>query len=178
GHDGTWVAHPALVPVAKEVFDRLMPGPNQIARKRQDVRVAAADLLQVPKGAITEDGLRQNINVGIGYLEAWLRGIGCVPLYNLMEDAATAEISRTQVWQWIRHKARLDDGRVVDLELCRSILAEELDKTKATVGDALYAKGRYRQAAALFAALIEAEQCPDFLTLPAYDWVIANEARI
>ena len=178
GHDGTWVAHPALVPVAKEVFDRLMPGPNQIARKRQDVHVAAADLLHLPKGAITEEGLRQNINVGIGYLEAWLRGIGCVPLYNLMEDAATAEISRTQVWQWIRHKAKLNDGRAVDKALCRAILAEELDKTKATVGATRYAKGRYRQAAKLFIDLIEAEQCPDFLTLPAYDWVIANEARI
>ncbi len=178
GHDGTWVAHPALVPVAKEVFDRLMPGPNQIARKRQDVNVAAADLLQVPKGDITEEGLRQNINVGIGYLEAWLRGIGCVPLYNLMEDAATAEISRTQVWQWIRHKAQINDGRAVDKALCRAILAEELDKTKATVGAARYANGRYRQAAKLFINLIEAEQCLDFLTVPAYDWVVANEDRI
>ncbi|HSE77580.1 MAG TPA: malate synthase A [Alphaproteobacteria bacterium] len=178
GHDGTWVAHPALVPVAKEVFDRLMPGPNQIARKREDVHVTAADLLQVPKGAITEGGLRQNINVGIGYLEAWLRGTGCVPLYNLMEDAATAEISRTQVWQCIRHAAKLDDGRTVDVELCRSILEEELDKIKAMIGATRYGKSRYKQAAALFTALIEAEHCPDFLTLPAYDWVIANEARI
>ena len=111
GHDGTWVAHPGLVGIAKEIFDREMPQPNQIARKRQDVHVAAADLLAVPTGTITEAGLRQNLNVGIGYIEAWLRGTGCVPLYNLMEDAATAEISRAQVWQWIRHGAQLEDGR-------------------------------------------------------------------
>ena len=128
GHDGTWVAHPGLVPIAKAIFDQAMPEPNQIARKRQDVEVSAADLLAVPTGAITEAGLRQNLNVGIGYLEAWLRGTGCVPLHHLMEDAATAEISRAQLWQWIRHQARLADGRIVDLPLTRTLLAEELDK--------------------------------------------------
>ncbi len=114
GHDGTWVAHPGLVPIAKEIFDKQMPEVNQIARKRQDVHMTADDLLKVPEGTITEAGLRQNLNVGIGYLEAWLRGIGCVPLYNLMEDAATSEISRAQLWQWIRHGAKLlgrSDGR-------------------------------------------------------------------
>ncbi|MEE8123791.1 MAG: malate synthase A, partial [Alphaproteobacteria bacterium] len=110
GHDGTWVAHPGLVAVAKEVFDAHMEGPNQIENRRADVSVTAADLVEVPKGEITEAGLRQNLNVGILYIEAWLRGAGCVPLYNLMEDAATAEISRAQVWQWLRHGARLDDG--------------------------------------------------------------------
>src|SRR5689334_17116885 len=124
GHDGTWVAHPGLVALAKEIFDREMPQPNQIARKRQDVRVDASDLLAVPSGTITEPGLRQNLNVGMGYIEAWLRGIGCVPLYNLMEDAATAEISRAQVWQWIRHGAQLEDGRKIDAALCRTILDE------------------------------------------------------
>src|SRR5262249_43993238 len=104
GHDGTWVAHPGLVPIAKAAFDAVMPGANQIERRREDVSVAAADLLDVPEGQITEPGLRQNVNVGIGYIEAWLRGIGCVPLYNLMEDAATAEISRAQVWQWVKHQ--------------------------------------------------------------------------
>src|SRR6201993_3827507 len=131
GHDGTWVAHPGLVAIAKEVFDREMPQPNQIAGKRQDVLVTALDLLAVPKGTITEAGLRQNLNVGIGYIEAWLRGIGCVPLYHLMEDAATAEISRAQVWQWIRHGAKLADGRVVDVALCGALLDEELGKLRA-----------------------------------------------
>jgi malate synthase len=174
GHDGTWVAHPGLVPVAKVVFDRLMPEANQIARQRQDVHVSAADLLAVPKGEITEAGLRQNINVGIGYIEAWLRGIGCVPLYNLMEDAATAEISRAQVWQWIRHKAHLADGRLVDLPLCRQIIAEELDKTKAMVGAERYAAGRYPDAAELMRSLIEAPEFTEFLTLPAYDKMVAE----
>src|SRR6185369_6399155 len=150
GHDGTWVAHPGLVAIAKEEFDAVMKEANQIARKRQDVNVGAADLLQIPPGGKSEAGLRQNINVGIGYIEAWLRGIGCVPLYNLMEDAATAEISRAQVWQWIRHQSKLDDGRLVDVPLCRQIVAEELDKTKAMVGAARFNAGRYQDAAKLF----------------------------
>src|ERR1700760_273455 len=118
GHDGTWVAHPGLVPVAMEIFNRLMPGPNQIEKKLANFHATAADLLEAPKGEITEAGVRQNIAVGLGYQEAWLRGIGCVPLFNLMEDAATAEISRAQLWQWIHHNAHLDDGRAVTLDLC------------------------------------------------------------
>src|SRR5579862_1029219 len=113
GHDGTWVAHPALVPIAKQIFDEYMQTPNQISKKRDDVRVTAADLVAVPDGEITEQGLRWNIDVGIQYLEAWLRGLGCVPIYNLMEDAATAEICRSQVWQWIRHGAKMSDGRTI-----------------------------------------------------------------
>jgi malate synthase len=127
----------------------------------------------VPTGDITEAGLRQNINVGIGYIEAWLRGIGCVPLYNLMEDAATAEISRAQVWQWIRHKAHLKDGRLVDLALCEAVIAEELEKTRQAVGDARYQGGRYADAAKLMTQLIEAPRFVEFLTLPAYDMVAA-----
>jgi malate synthase len=179
GHDGTWVAHPGLVPIAKEIFDRLMPEANQIARKRQDVHITAADLVQVPTGTISEGGLRQNINVGIGYIEAWLRGVGCVPLYNLMEDAATAEISRAQVWQWIRHKAKFSangrDGQLIDMKLCRKILGEEMDKTKEMVGAAKFNKGRYKEAAKLFRDLIEAKSFPEFITLPAYDWIVAHE---
>jgi len=163
GHDGTWVAHPGLVAVAKEIFDREMPEPNQIARPRKDIDVTTSDLLAVPTSTITEVGLRQNLNVGIGYIEAWLRGVGCVPLYNLMEDAATAEISRAQVWQWIRHRAKLDDGRVVDPTLCNALLEEELASLCATtVG------GRHIEAAALFKELIGAPRFPEFLTLPAY----------
>src|SRR5262249_51965822 len=134
GHDGTWVAHPALAPIAREIFDRLMKEPNQIARRRQDVHVTAADLLHVPQGDITETGLATNISVGIAYLEAWLRGTGCVPLHNLMEDAATAEISRAQVWQWLRHGARFKDGRTVDRALCKSIVDDLRSKQRAATG--------------------------------------------
>src|SRR5438067_3223376 len=168
GHDGTWVAHPGLVAIAKQIFDREMPQPNQIARKRQDVQVAASDLLAVPEGTITEAGLRQNINVGIGYIEAWLRGTGCVPLYHLMEDAATAEISRAQIWQWIRRGARLDDGRTIDRALCRELLDEELAKLRASNRARVYGK-----AAELFAMLIEQPVFPEFLTVPAYEMITA-----
>ena len=176
GHDGTWVAHPGLVGIAKEIFDREMPQANQIARKRQDVYVTAADLLAVPEGTITEAGLRQNLNVGIGYIEAWLRGTGCVPLYNLMEDAATAEISRAQVWQWIRHRAALEDGRIVDARLCGDLLDEELAKLREAVGAEAYRHGRYEDAARLFRDLIEAPRFPEFLTMPAYDMITAGLA--
>jgi malate synthase len=172
GHDGTWVAHPGLVDIAKAVFDKGMPGPNQIAKPRQDVNVTAADLLQAPAGVITEAGLRQNLDVGIGYVEAWLRGQGCVPLHNLMEDAATAEISRAQVWQWLRHGAKLADGRTVDAALCRAIVVEVLARARAQLGDAAYAAGRHKDAARLFGHLIEARQFEEFLTLPAYDLLI------
>jgi malate synthase len=165
------VAHPGLVAIAKEAFDREMPQPNQIARKRQDVHVTASDLLVVPKGTITEAGLRQNLDVGIGYIEAWLRGTGCVPLYNLMEDAATAEISRAQVWQWIRHGAKLDGGRTVDAALCRAVLSEELTKLRASNRS----RG-YEEAAVLFDELIEARTFPEFLTMPAYDMITAGGA--
>ncbi len=176
GHDGTWVAHPGLVGIAKEIFDSEMPQANQIARKRQDVHVTAADLLAVPAGTITETGLRQNLNVGIGYLEAWLRGTGCVPLYNLMEDAATAEISRAQVWQWIRHGARLEDGRPIDAALCNAALDQELTNLRQAAGAEGYLGGRYDDAARLFRELIEAATFPEFLTLPAYDLIIAEGA--
>jgi malate synthase len=172
GHDGTWVAHPGLVALAKEVFDKAMPGPNQIARKRQDVAIGAADLVQVPQGTITEAGLRQNVNVGIGYIESWLRGNGCVPLYTLVDDAATAEISRSQVWQWRRHGAKLADGRLIDTALCRAILAEELAALKAAAPEG----ERYDDAAGLFRDLVEAPAFVEFLTLPAYDMIVAAGA--
>src|ERR1700754_923442 len=130
GHDGTWVAHPGLVPIALEVFNRVMPQPNQIDKKLTDFTTTAADLLEVPAGEITEAGLRQNVAVGLGYVEAWLRGIGCVPLFNLMEDAATAEISRAQLWQWVHHAAHLEDGRLVTAALCDAYIEEELKRTE------------------------------------------------
>jgi malate synthase len=172
GHDGTWVAHPGLVAIARTEFDAIMKGPNQIARKRQDVHVGAADLITVPEGSKTEAGLRQNVAVGIGYIEAWLRGIGCVPLFNLMEDAATAEISRAQVWQWIRHGQTLDDGRAITAELVRTIVREENDRVRAAMGEEAYAGGRYEDAAQLMLGLVESPTFAEFLTLPAYERIV------
>ncbi|HJR22625.1 MAG TPA: malate synthase A [Dongiaceae bacterium] len=173
GHDGTWVAHPGLVPIAKEIFDRLMKEPNQIARQRQDIHVTAADLLTVPQGDITEGGLATNISVGIAYIEAWLRGTGCVPLHNLMEDAATAEISRAQVWQWLKHGARLKDGRVVDRALCDKMIAADLVQQRSALGDA-FTRSKFEAAAKLFADLIHAKDFPEFLTLPAYELIASD----
>jgi malate synthase len=170
GHDGTWVAHPGLVPVAMEVFDRLMPAPNQIDRQRDDVQVTAADLLAFgPERPITEQGMRLNINVGIQYLGSWLAGNGCVPVFNLMEDAATAEISRAQIWQWIRSpKGVLEDGRKVTVELFRQMLPEELAKVREILGPA-YEDGRYEEAAELFDEITTDSEFVEFLTLPAYE---------
>jgi len=168
GHDGTWVAHPGLVPVAREVFDRLMPTPNNLHRLREDVAVTAADLLQVPQGAITEGGLRNNIDVSIRYMAAWLGGNGCVPIHNLMEDAATAEISRAQLWQWVHHQSRLADGRAVTLGLVRSVTHEELDKIRAEVGGPAFAAGHYEHAARLVDELTARDRFETFLTLTAY----------
>jgi malate synthase len=176
GHDGTWVAHPGLVPVARQVFDAGMSGPNQLARTLDNLVVEARDLIAVPEGSITEAGLRQNISVGIQYIEAWLRGQGCVPLYNLMEDAATAEISRAQVWQWLRHGARLDDGRVVDRALFDAALAREVEHIRREVGPERFEAGRFDQAVALFAKLSTDERFAEFLTLPAYDLLIGASA--
>ena len=169
GHDGTWVAHPALVPIALQAFDRLMPGPNQISRRRDDVKVTAADLLAPPAGTITEAGVRANLSVGVQYLEAWLGGLGCVPLYNLMEDAATAEISRAQLWQWLRYGAALADGRKVTAELYERLLAEEIEKIKGEVGAERYARGHFPRAIELFMGMSKAAQMEEFLTLPAYE---------
>jgi malate synthase len=169
GHDGTWVAHPGLVPVAREIFDAHLSMPNQIDRLRDDVKTTAADLLEVPKGTRTEHGLRWNINVGIRYLASWLDGNGCVPLYNLMEDAATAEISRTQIWQWIHHGAHLEDGRQVTADLFRQTLAEEMDRVRQQVGEEVFAAGRFTTARDLFERLSLADMLDDFLTLPAYE---------
>lgn len=171
GHDGTWVAHPALVKVAMEVFDAYMPTPNQIHNKRTDVQVTAADLIKTPEGTITEEGLRKNINVGILYIESWLRGNGAAAIYHLMEDAATAEISRTQVWQWIHNGAKLEDGRMITYELYRALLPEELDKIKAYVGEANFDNGKFSEATLLFDKLVKEKDFIEFLTLPAYEMI-------
>ena len=173
GCDGTWVAHPGLVPVAKEVFDEHMPRPNQYDRQRPDVSVSAKDLLNFrPEGPITDAGLRNNISVGIQYLGAWLTGNGCVPVFNLMEDAATAEISRSQIWQWMRSsKGNLDDGRKVTKELFRTLLAEELPKVRTYLGDAAWKAGKYEEGAKLFERITTDNRYVEFLTLPAYELV-------
>jgi malate synthase len=176
GHDGTWVAHPGLVPIARAVFDEKMPEANQIARARQDVHISQADLLKVAEGSITEDGLRNNLNVGIQYVEAWLGGLGCVPIYNLMEDAATAEISRAQAWQWLKHGAAFDCGTAIDGEMVSRLTAEELDKIRALVGDERFDNGHYEEAAALFLDMVTTDAFEDFLTLPAYERVISQAA--
>ncbi|MBO8172070.1 MAG: malate synthase A [Bacillaceae bacterium] len=173
GHDGTWVAHPALVPVAMEVFNEIMPEPNQIDKKRDDVNVTAEDLLEIPQGTITEEGLRTNISVGIQYIESWLRGRGAVPINNLMEDAATAEISRAQIWQWIRHpKGVLEDGRKVTFELFEQLKDEELNKLKQTIGEAHYNAGKFEEAARLFTELTRQDEFEEFLTIPGYQHLI------
>ena len=172
GHDGTWVAHPGLVLLATKIFDEHMKAPNQIHRKREDVHVTEKDLLQVPQGTRTEAGLRQNLRVGVQYLEAWLQGNGCVPLYNLMEDAATAEISRTQVWQWLHHRAALDDGQPLSAERFRRILDEELGKLKEALGPR-YDHGRFAEAKSLFDRMSTSDDFNEFLTLAAYDELIA-----
>jgi malate synthase len=170
GCDGTWVAHPGLVPVAKAVFDQHMPQPNQYGRQRPDVSISAKDLLDFrPEAPITEAGLRNNISVGIQYLGAWLAGNGCVPVFNLMEDAATAEISRSQIWQWMRSdKGKLDDGRKITRELFHRLLAEELPKVRNYLGEAGFKAGKYEEGAKLFDRITTDDTYVEFLTLPAY----------
>jgi len=176
GHDGTWVAHPGLVPVAMEVFDRLMPDRNQLARQRQDVNTKASDLLAVPEGEITEDGVRSNISVGIQYTEAWLRGNGCVPINNLMEDAATAEISRSQLWQWRKHGASITGGAKIDDDLLAGLFDEEMDKIREAMGEEMYSLSEFETARSLFWDMTVADEFQEFLTLPAYERISADAA--
>ncbi len=169
GHDGTWIAHPGLANIAREAFDAVMPGPNQLGVLRAEVRVTAADLLAVPDGKITEEGVRACIRVGVQYLESWLRGNGCVPLYHLMEDAATAEICRAQLWQWLRHGARTSDGQVITTGRFDRLMSAELDRIHAEVGAARLTNGVFPSAARLFEQMTKAETFDEFLTLPAYE---------
>jgi len=171
GHDGTWVAHPGLVPIAREVFDQYLKEPNQISNKREDVKRTAQDLITIPKGEITEKGLRTNIDVGVRYLESWLRGVGCVPIYNLMEDAATAEISRSQIWQWIRHGAKMSDGRPVTVDLVKELLIEELTKIRDSIGAKVYDAGLFEKASLLFEKVATQLDFPEFLTSAAYEFL-------
>jgi malate synthase len=174
GHDGTWVAHPGLVPLAKEVFDRYMPGPNQLHVLREDVNPVATDLFRIPEGEITENGLRTNVRVGIQYLESWLRGKGCVPLYNLMEDAATAEICRAQLWQWARHHAVMKGGRSVSTGVVQMMIDEETAKLLSNLGGT-YQLGQYGNAKTLLHQMVAADQFPEFLTTVAYEKLLTLE---
>jgi malate synthase len=169
GHDGTWIAHPGLAEIAREAFDAVMPGPNQLNVLRAEVNVGARDLLTVPDGEITEEGLRGCIRVGVQYLESWLRGNGCVPLYHLMEDAATAEICRAQLWQWLRHGAHTSDGVPIDVERFDRLLAAELDRIHEEVGAARLTNGVFPSAVRLFEQMTKSETFDEFLTLPAYE---------
>jgi malate synthase len=174
GCDGTWVAHPDLVPLVLEVFDEVLgEKPNQLDVRRDDVKVTAGDLLNtvIDGGAITEGGLRTNISVAVLYLESWLRGTGAAALFNLMEDAATAEISRSQIWQWIRHEARMDDGRSVTRELVHDLVVEEMEKIREAYGEDLFARGRFDEARHLFETVALSDEFPEFLTLKAYELI-------
>lgn len=164
GHDGTWVAHPGLVPLARKIFDSGISGKNQLERMREEVRLRSEDLLQVPEGDITETGLRTNVRVGLIYLESWLRGTGCVPIDHLMEDAATAEISRAQLWQWLRH------GRIAEADY-RKALKEESERIEREGID----PESLARASSLFQSLVESEEFPEFLTIPAYDLLTQRE---
>ncbi|PRQ08312.1 malate synthase A [Enhygromyxa salina] len=168
GHDGTWVAHPGLIETARRAFAAVSSAPNQLTRLRDDVDVSEAQLLATPTGARTEAGLRLNVRVGLQYLEAWLRGHGCVPLYHLMEDAATAEISRAQLWQWRHHAVVLDDGQRVDEALLRAVVADELTTIRAEIGDARFDAGRFDLARDLLLELVLADELAEFSTLYAY----------
>ena len=169
-HDGTWVAHPGLVSVAKEIFDARMPQPNQIDRRRDDVQVTADDLLTMPQGQITEQGLAQNVDVGIQYMAAWLGGNGCVPIYNLMEDSATAEISRAQLWQWVHHpNASLSDGRKITAEMVHAVFDEQMAKLQQAVGRERFLQGDYRPARDVIERIVLRDEFTEFMTLVGYE---------
>ncbi len=171
GHDGTWVAHPGLVPVAKKIFDDLMPTKNQIDKKFEEYQISESDLIEIPQGTITEKGVRKNINVGILYIESWLMGTGAAALYNLMEDAATAEISRTQVWQWLKNEAKLEDDRTLLPEMIMKWQDEELENIKKYVGEERYENGKFKLAAEIFDDLVLNDHFEEFLTLLAYKYL-------
>jgi malate synthase len=175
GHDGTWVAHPGLVPIAMEIFNAHMTSKNQLDKPGSSDPVTREALLEVHQGSRTDAGFRHNLRVGVQYVESWLRGVGCVPIYNLMEDAATAEISRAQVWQWLHLGATTEDGAAVTRERFERTLAEELERVKTEVGEARFTNGKFPEAAALFARLSLEDAFVEFLTLPAYDALLTTE---
>ena len=173
GHDGTWVAHPGLVPIALEIFNSSITGKNQLDVSLDNINITQKDLLEVHEGERTEGGMRECIRVGIQYIAAWLGGRGAVPLYNLMEDAATAEISRAQIWQWLKHSTSLNDGRIVNIELFQSILEDEIKDLKEIIGKKQWEEGKYEKAVELFEKMSISPDCKEFLTLPAYEEIVS-----
>ena len=171
GHDGTWVAHPGLVKLAMQVFDAHMPTPNQMHVKRSDVVITEEDLLEIPKGTITEKGIRENINVGIHYIATWLGGNGAVALYNLMEDAATAEISRTQLWQWLKNEVKIDNGLRLNSAMFHIIFEDELKTIEEQTGKLLFETENYQNAIQIFYKLVTAERFEEFLTTKTYKYL-------
>ena len=168
GHDGTWVAHPGLAPIAMDAFNNVMSGANQINKELNQCNISQADLLKVPSGDITEEGVCENIRVGVQYLEAWLNGNGCVPLYNLMEDAATAEISRSQLWQWLKHNMVMTNGSLITKDFYKKIMIQELNTIKDMYGEDNYNNRKFGMASEMFMEMITGEVLDEFLTLPAY----------
>jgi malate synthase len=177
GHDGTWVAHPALVAPVREVFDAAMPGPNQLSRRLEEHRISAKDLLTVPGGQITESGIRLNVAVAVTYLANWFAGRGCVPINNLMEDAATAEISRAQLWQWLHYAVVLEDGLPLTVDRYRALRAAEVDRLRQSVGKARWESGHYARAAKLLDRLVRLKVFTRFMTLPAYEQLLTLELQ-
>jgi len=171
GHDGTWIAHPGLASIAMDAFNSVMPESNQLHNIKDGVKITANELLDIPSGSITESGIRSNIRIGIQYIEAWLQGNGCVPLYNVMEDAATAEISRAQLWQWIHHEAELDDGSQITAYRFDEWLIEEMEVIKSEIGENQFNSGMFNDACTLFSEMIKKDEFDEFLTLPAYNYL-------
>ena len=171
GHDGTWIAHPGLAPIALDAFNLVMPNDNQINKEIENPKITQSDLLKVPNGKITEKGFRDNIKVGVQYVEAWLSGNGCVPLYHLMEDAATAEISRSQIWQWIKNSAQMDNKKIISTDYFNKILTEELASIEKEIGNERFSNGKFDLASSLFKEMILKDDFDEFLTLPAYKYI-------
>lgn len=171
GHDGTWVAHPGLVSTAMDMFNEYMPNKNQIDKQLSELNITEKALVELPEGTISEDGIRKNINVGILYIESWLSGNGAAALYNLMEDAATAEISRTQIWQWLKSEVMLEDGRTFTEPMYNEYKKSEIKKIKNLVGDVVFSEGNYKRAIELFDSLVLSNEFEEFLTLPAYKYL-------
>jgi len=177
GHDGTWVAHPGLVALAKSVFDEHMPQPNQIGKQKPDPKIVAQDLIAVPRGTISEQGVRSNVIVSLQYMESWLKGVGCVPVNHLMEDLATAEISRSQVWSWIKHKATMTDGKEVTAEFVKKIIDEEVSKIFKQIGEEKFTRSRFKLAMRLFIEMsTNVTKFPDFMSNAMYDFILDARA--
>lgn len=179
GHDGTWVAHPNLVPVAKEIFNTYMPCPNQIHVLKENLVITAKDLINptIKGGAITEEGVQVNVSIALQYMEAWLRGTGCVPIHHLMEDAATAEISRSQLWQWVHHKAKMNNGVIVSIDLIKRFISREIEKVRNLMGEVKFEKSKFLKAQEYLIKTVTTKEFDEFLTSLMYDELRETNTR-